>query len=340
MSVISITRILFKGTTTIILFHIKFDKHYPNKIVVTVYAMTNPCHTRITSPKTHQYFADGIHKFYLEYRCERPCLDGHDRCKSCIKIHPGARSQFDSTYPHGHMSEPIPDHSHIFGGSWYQNRVGLWGEPSPQAIALAMQHQREARQYIPVASKANIASISQDMARKKVSEAKVSEATIVSAVTAEPVKKPRKPRVVRKDATAVTETAAVEILPTVEQVEQVVQVAQVEQVTQVKKAKKKAAKPSPTVESAPVQETRICKEVVIPTHIEQHIEEIDANDYEIEYVPLSFIEIEHTIYFRDAKNKLYQKIKEKIIGPYIGRYCPHTESICTEIPDSDEENDS
>jgi hypothetical protein len=256
------------------------------------------------------------------------------------------------------MSEPIPDHSHIFGGTWYQNRVGLWGEPSPQAIAMALQHQREARQYIPVASKANIASISQDMARKKVNEATVvSEATIVSTEAAtivsadavavasvEPVKKPRKPRVVRKDAT-------VEILPVVErvaqaeqvaqaaQVAQVAQVEQVEQAAQVKKARKKAAK-APTVENAPVQETRICKEVVIPTHIEQQLEEIDANDYEIEYVPLSFIDIEHTTYFRDAKNKLYQKIKEKIIGPYIGRYCPHTESICTEIPDSDEENDS
>jgi hypothetical protein len=300
--------------------------------------MNHPCHTRITSPKTLQYFADGVHKFYLEYCCERPCVDGRDRCKSCIKIHAGARSQFDSTYPHGHMSEPIPDHSHIFGGTWYQQRVGLWGEPSPQAIALAMQHQREARQYIPVASKANMASISQDMARKKVSEATSSVAEAVAETVAEtvasvePLKKPRKPRVSRNTVTAVTAVTenAVEILPIVEQVAQV----------PIKPAKKKKATKAPTVESAPVQESRICKEVVIPTHIEQHIEEIDANDYEIEYVPLTFIDIEHTTYFRDAKNKLYQKIKEKIIGPYIGRYCPHTESICTEVPDSDEENDS
>ena len=306
--------------------------------------MNHPCHTRITNPKTLQYFADGVHKFYLEYCCERPCVDGRDRCKSCIKIHAGARSQFDSTYPHGHMSEPIPDHSHIFGGTWYQQRVGLWGEPSPQAIAMALQHQREARQYIPVASKANMASISQDMARKKVSEV-VAEAVVAETVVAEtvvaetvasvePVKKPRKPRVVRNTATTVTTVTetTVEILPIM---------AQVTQVKPIKPAKKKKATKAPTVESVPVQESRICKEVVIPTHIEQQIEEIDANDYEIEYVPLTFIDIEHITYFRDAKkNKLYQKIKEKIIGPYVGRYCPHTESICTEIPDSDEENDS
>ncbi len=302
----------------------KFDKRDLNKIVVTIYTMNHPCHTRITN-KNFQYFADGVHKFYLEYCCERPCLDGHDRCTSCIKIHPGARSQFDSTYPHGHMSEPIPDHSHIFGGSWYQHRVQLWGEPSLEVIALAQQHQREARQYTPVASKAKIASISQDMPRKKVSDVVAASETdtVATVETVAPVKKPRKPRVA---------TATVEI-PIV---------AQVAQVKPIKVPKpKKAAKTSPKVEIAPVQETRICKEVVIPTHIEQQIEEIDANDYEIEYVPLTFIDIDHTTYFRDAKkNKLYQKIKEKIIGPYVGRYCPHTESICTETPDSDEENDS
>jgi hypothetical protein len=281
--------------------------------------MSKPCHTRITSPKTLQYFADGVHKFYLEYCCERPCLDGHDRCKSCIKIHAGARSQFDSTYPHGHMSEPIPDHSHVFGGSWYQNRVQLWGEPSPQVIALAMQHQREARQYYtPVASKAKIASISQDMARKKVVNETETKVADVEVAIVEPIKRPRKPRVAGKDVIPVAEPIAPKVI----------------------KPKKKAAKTSPKVESVPVEEIRICKEVVIPTHIEQQIEEIDTNDYEIEYVPLTFIEIAHTTYFRDAKNKLYQKIKEKIIGPYVGRYCPHTESICTETPDSDEENDS
>jgi hypothetical protein len=216
------------------------------------------------------------------------------------------------------MSEPIPDHSHIFGGTWYQDRVGLWGEPSPEAIALALQHQREAQQYTPVASKAKIVSISQDMARKKGSE--------VEAVAVAPIKKPRKPRVAARDTVITVETA--------------VPVAPVIAAIKVPKPRKKAVKTSPKVESVPVQEIRICKEVVIPTHIEQQIEEIDATDYEIEYVPLTFIDIAHTIYFRDAKkNKLYQKIKDNI-GPYVGRYCPHTESICTEIPDSDEENDS
>ena len=90
-----------------------------------------------------------------------------------------------------------------------------------------------------------------------------------------------------------------------------------------------------------MNEQPICKEVVIPTHIEHQIETIDIDGYDIEYVPLTYIEINHITYFRDSKkNKLYQKIKDKIIGSYVGRYCPHTETICTEVPDSDEENDS
>jgi hypothetical protein len=85
----------------------------------------------------------------------------------------------------------------------------------------------------------------------------------------------------------------------------------------------------------------ICKEVVIPTHIEHQLETVDIDGYDIEYVPLTYIEIDRITYFRDAKkNKLYQMVKDKIIGSYVGRYCPHTETICTEVPDSDEENDS
>jgi hypothetical protein len=43
-------------------------------------------------------------------------------------------------------------------------------------------------------------------------------------------------------------------------------------------------------------------------------------------------------YFRDSKkNKLYKKIKEKTIGCYVGRYDPATETVHTDVPDSDDE---
>ena len=79
------------------------------------------------------------------------------------------------------------------------------------------------------------------------------------------------------------------------------------------------------------------KEVVLPTHMENTREIIDTDGYEIEYVKLSLFTIGDSIYFRDSKkNKLYKRIKDKI-GGYVGRYDPRTESIHTDVPDSDDE---
>jgi hypothetical protein len=257
----------------------------------------------------------------------RPCVEGQTRCKSCIKIHKGARSQFDSTYPHGHMSEPIPDHSHIFGGKWYEERVHDWGAPSAEVIALALQHQVEARQFytIPNLSKADSVSTSHDMGRpKKVVDAETTETA--KTTVAAPEKRSRKPKV------GSVPVAAVEA----------VEVAQVAQVAQVEKPKAKPRKKAekPKEEPAKIEVKNICKEVVIPTYIEEKLEEIDTQDYEVEYVILTHLEIEKTLYYHDIrKQKLYEIIKNKEIGPYVGRYCPHTGSICADVPDSDEEKD-
>ena len=46
-----------------------------------------------------------------------------------------------------------------------------------------------------------------------------------------------------------------------------------------------------------------------------------------------------TSYLREpTKNKLFQRIKNNI-GAYVGRYDPYTETIRTDIPDSDAEED-
>ena len=298
------------------------------------------CFTRITNQKATQYFADGKHKFYLEYCCHRPCIKGTNKCSSCHKIHSGARSQFDSTYPHGSIHEPIPDHSHIFGGTWYQERIALWGAPSAEVIALALQHQQEAQRYrtLDSLSKANQPFISEEMAKPKkvlneVPNEVPNETTV--ATSNPPVKRTRKPKIV-KTVETVEKVETVEIVEPIE-----VPVETVELVDQ--KPKRKPSKSTKKVKETTISlnDPPICKEVVIPTHIEHTIETVDIDGYDIEYVPLTYVEINHTTYFRDAKkNKLYQKIKDKIIGSYVGRYCPHTETICTEVPDSDEENDS
>jgi hypothetical protein len=211
------------------------------------------------------------------------------------------------------MSEPIPDHSHIFGGTWYEERVRDWGAPSAEVIALALQHQVEARQFytIPSLSKADSVSTSHDMGRPK----KVVE----TAETVVPEKRGRKPKV--------------GILPVIEN-----SVAQVEKPKEKAppKPRKKATKEEPTT----LEVQNICKEVVIPTYIEEKIEEIDTHDYEMEYVILTHLEIEKTLYYHDSKKqKVYEIIKHKEIGPYVGRYCPNRQIICADVPDSDDEKD-
>jgi hypothetical protein len=77
---------------------------------------------------------------------------------------------------------------------------------------------------------------------------------------------------------------------------------------------------------------------IIATHIENDIEELCTDDYEVEYVPLIPFEHNDISYFREpVKNKLFER-KNKTIGAYIGRYDSYTDTIRTDIPDSDSED--
>jgi hypothetical protein len=73
--------------------------------------------------------------------------------------------------------------------------------------------------------------------------------------------------------------------------------------------------------------------------MEKTMEEFDTDGFEIEYVSLVPFEVNETNYFRDRKKeKLYKNTKGSI-GHYVGRWDPDTESIHTEVPDSDEEEE-
>ena len=108
------------------------------------------------------------------------------------------------------------------------------------------------------------------------------------------------------------------------------------------KGKPKIAKPKvakPKVSPKQTSEASNHKEVAIPTHMEKTMEEFDTDGFEIEYVSLVPFEVNETNYFRDRKKeKLYKNTKGSI-GYYVGRWDPDTESIHTEVPDSDEEDE-
>jgi hypothetical protein len=275
------------------------------------------CISRYTDDTYTQHFADERHKFYLEFRCNNPCLKDMNCCAKCSKKSSTTVLQHSRKFNHGNVNEPIPDNSHIYGGKWYKNAVKKWGSPPSEIIEFAIQYQKEARRGI-----INEESINEEISFSNNTEIQISDQNPV------PIRRRRKPKIAptesnisnpqhtRKPKIA-PQTPDSPIHPTKEQ------------------SKKKNTPYSVLVNN---KTQLIHKEVSLPTHIETNLEEIDTEGFRIEYVKLTLFEVGQTTYFRDTiKNKLYKKIKEKGIGAYIGRWDPDTESIISNIPDSDDE---
>lgn len=297
------------------------------------------CISRYTDDTYAQQFGDGRHKFYLEFRCNRPCLKGMDCCAKCSEKSPSTILQHSRKFNHGKINESIPDNSHIYGGKWYFEGCRKWGTPPSEIIEFAIQYQKEARgdYYIKDSETTELykdekESIPQEMPRAKKSETTNPDEVLV------PVKKGRKPKVAPADTNEIPKepvkrTRKPKVAP------ETTSETPIQPTTEVKKrvARKKTVE---TPYSTLVNTTNqmVHKEVSLPTHIETKLEEIDSEGFKIEYIKLTLFEANGSTYFRDSsKNKLYKKIKEKGIGAYVGRWNPDTESIVTYIPDSDEE---
>lgn len=265
------------------------------------------CISRCTDDTFAQQFGDGRHKFYLEFRCNRPCIKDMLICGKCAEKNNTTVLQHSRKFDHGNVNEPIPDRSHIYGGNWYNKGLTKWGAPPSEIIEFALKHQKDARGEYVVTQE--IKEESQPV--KKRSKPKVA--------TIEPVKRTRKPKVA-PEAIQVTEEQSNE------------------KDQKLKKIPSKRKQDTSYSEIINNTKQLVHKEVALPTHIETNIEQIDTDGYTIEYIRLTHFEANGTTYFRDStKNKLYKKIKDKVIGPYAGRWNPNTGSIITDIPDSDEE---
>jgi hypothetical protein len=258
----------------------------------------------------------------------------------CISKTEKTKAQHSRTFPHGKVSEWIPSNSHIYGGSWYMDGVRKWGAPHQDAIALALQFQAEARgdfvvppQGPQLEKPVKATTLSQvempprkttesgEAAVKKIRRPKVGQEIIITEEPVKPKRLKKKPTVgdAPHDAITILTSALTVPAPPVEQ----------------KAPRKLKKKPQVGQEVLPVH-----KEVVLPTHMEVSIDEVDVRDYSKEYVHVSLFECNHAMYFREStKNKLYKRIKDTIMGAYVGRYDPDTESLVTDIPDSDDETD-
>lgn len=279
------------------------------------------CISRITDEAYVQYFGNNRNKFYLEFSCGRPCINGLDVCAKCSEKSKSCLQQFSRRFDHGKVNEPIPDNSHIFGGKWYNDGVKKWGSPSIEIIEFALQYQKQARgdfiviqpNYNLQSSKANSQINTQEMPKSKKSNVEIQNQSN-DTVECVPKKRGRKPKVTveQQDGSSLEHT-----------------------ITTTKKSKATSTPYNKLIEK---NNQIIYKESTIPTHLEKTLDEFDTEGYEIEYVKLTPIEIESVSYFIDKnKYKLYNNIKNKI-GVYVGRLNPDNNKIISDIPDSDDEN--
>jgi hypothetical protein len=306
------------------------------------------CIVRIVKKDSYATFGETNVRCYYTFRCDKSATEtGKCAFHNTRKIR--SVVQFQSTYDHGIVSEPIYDHSHIYGGAWYNYAIKKHGAIAADDLRIVLQYHEEAHRSITsitqIASIASITSIASNthykedkpdttiqMPRKaKVTTGKIIEveesaipplspsqaAELKAATDPKPQEKPEKPKRTRK--------------PKLVEDPKDIQEAPKEKP---KRAPKKPVKTQVKAQVKAEEEVKLQeKEVVVPTHIEDTLEETE--EYEIEFVKLTPFQLGDTMYFRDErKNKLYAQITPKKIGAYVGKL--YNDTIYPE-QDSDEE---
>jgi hypothetical protein len=107
------------------------------------------------------------------------------------------------------------------------------------------------------------------------------------------------------------------------------------------KPKRTRKKPEPKLKVEPTHIPIPIPVIISPTPTPTYVEAIQEPLVVEETVIVKIKVFEHdgTLYFRDpVKNKLYTFKSPTSVGPYIGRWCPHTLAIVTDVPDSDSED--
>lgn len=284
------------------------------------------CIGRISKVQGIMHFADKRHRFYLEYRCPNQVIANTNNCARCTGR---SRDKIQSSgkYDHGNVNEPIPQHSQMYGGKWYTNGCDLWGLPNDSDIAIAEEHRDIAR--------AEFATM-EIVAKEETKEETKAEFTVISPI---PIKRTRK-RIQPLEATAASTTSTASLTPSPSPSPSSTSTSLTStslttaSLTPSIQPRKRTIKPKPKNEIIIPAESKS----IIATHIETKIEELCIDDYEVEYIKLTPFEHNDITYFREpTKNKLFEK-KNKAIGAYIGRYDSYTDTIRTDIPDSDNED--
>lgn len=293
------------------------------------------CISRITDETYAQFFGNRRNKFYVEFRCGRPCISNMEVCAKCFEKNASCKLQASRKFNHGRVSDPIPDCSHIYGGTWYEHGTKKWGAPSVEIIEYALQCQKEARgDYIVVQPVFKAVDACSNQMPKEISKNAVTSGG--DTVSPLPKKRGRKPKVASNTSEHVVDSSVTAQPAETKKVRK----PRVASTASNDTSNSKKKKPAVSSYGSLIAETNhlVHKEVVLPTHIETTMEEFDSDGYRIEYVRLVPFDVDGTTYFRDSnKNKLYRKMKDKI-GAYIGRWNPETNTIISDVADSDDES--
>ena len=330
----------------------------------------NRCMSRVTYDNIAQHFGNGRNKFYIEFRCIYPCYKNMDTCVKCLQKSQEYKKQDSQRFDHGKINEPITDNSHIYDGKWYRENVKKWGEPPSEIIEFAIEHQKEARRdFVTMKSLSKVddqtTSAEDNMPRAKKSVSASNPLSISLSILSDEhqtsieveskkVRKLRKPLLVSSTDDVSEEKLikkrtrkpkpSLEIINPEETNSLSPSPSSSSLSSNSSSSSKKRVSPKKKegslYESLITIDPVIYKEVTLPTHMEKTMELFDMDQYEIEYVKVQLCTIGNIAYFKDSKkNKVYKKIKEKTIGDYVGRYDPYTDSIVTDIPDSDDESE-
>jgi hypothetical protein len=289
--------------------------------------MENLCIGRIAKANANDrgHFGHTTRRFYFEYRCNRRVAPNALCCDRCNNRSVDGKIQSSGFYNHGLITESIPPDSQMYGGSEYEKLYILHGKPSDEDIAKAEICKAAARKGL------NIVEVPKEV------PVKVADKAVVPKVQKQTKLQFKRTAIAAATDAAATDAAAtadIVVTPIATATKPIIMSAPIAPI-----AKKPAPKPraKSAVTSKPVIQVEEKPKNIVATHIERDVEEFYADEYEIEHVRLSPFEHNSVRYFREPKkNKLFQQINGSL-GDYIGRYDAYTDSIQTDIPDSDEE---
>jgi hypothetical protein len=159
----------------------------------------NRCFARITTSETKLSFRTPKHYFFQEGRCKREKIPGELICLKCCE-RKNKKPKYEQDKWHGLIMEPIPDDSHIYGGSWFESKVLLWGEGSEEDMARAKKSQAEAREGLNSSEPVTLSKRRRITKKPEATTAKPEATTVIPEATTvipeAPKKKMRKPKTV------------------------------------------------------------------------------------------------------------------------------------------------